>query len=391
MTQQWRLRGARVPEGARRWGLLVLLAVLAVVGFLTRQTAPTRLPLDPDSAGATGTKALTLILEEGAGADVEVFSGAPTEEFDTILVLVDNVSADTADRLRAHVDDGGVLVVTDAEGRLTPQLRSTAVPRTGFEVIERGCDVPALQDAANVEVGGEPLLNVPSGATGCYGEGRLSWLVVQPQAAGTIVVTGGPTWLTNRGIREADNVVLAAVLLAPHSGTRVGILRPEFAPAGAPRTRDRQTLVDLIPTPVKLAFAQLLVAFALMVLWRARRLGSPVSEPQPVRLAGSELVTAVGNLLRRTGSRARAADVLRTELRGLLGRRFGGAAGDDSTRLAETVAAHAGTDPAAIREVLDGADPRNDEELVLFAQRTESILHAVAVPPAAGEQRVDNE
>ena len=44
---------------------------------------------------------------------------------------------------------------------------------------------------------------------------------------------------------------------------------------------------------------QLALGFLVFALWKARRLGRPVAEPQPVELAASELTVAVGNLLQR--------------------------------------------------------------------------------------------
>ena len=49
-------------------------------------------------------------------------------------------------------------------------------------------------------------------------------------------------------------------------------------------------------------------------LWRARRLGRPVAEVQPVEIAGSELVVAVGNLLQKSGRPETAAERLRSDL-----------------------------------------------------------------------------
>ena len=69
------------------------------------------------------------------------------------------------------------------------------------------------------------------------------------------------------------------------------------------------TLVDLVPTDVRQAIIQLVVAFVLLVLWAGRRLGRPVLEPQPVAVEGAELVAAVGRLLdgRRRPDEAAAA------------------------------------------------------------------------------------
>ena len=63
-----------------------------------------------------------------------------------------------------------------------------------------------------------------------------------------------------------------------------------------------------------MALAQLLIAFVVFALWRGRRLGRPVAEVQPVEIAGSELVVAVGNLLQKAGRPEIAAERLRSDL-----------------------------------------------------------------------------
>ena len=74
---------------------------------------------------------------------------------------------------------------------------------------------------------------------------------------------------------------------------------------------------------MKLALAQLVGAFVLFVWWRSRRLGPPVSERLPVEIAGSELVAAVGDLLRRRGNPQRAAATVRADTRRVLAERLG--------------------------------------------------------------------
>ncbi|MPZ71996.1 MAG: hypothetical protein GEU74_01990 [Nitriliruptorales bacterium] len=379
------------PAGRLRRALpLVVLAVLGIVGVATSRSPDSTLPLDPDGTGPLGTKALRMILEE-VGADVEILTGAPDEPLDTVLVLVDNFDETAVDGLSRHVSAGGVLVVTDPGGPLTPRLRPAGRTGSGFGdlPLARRCNLPALRDAAQIRVGSEPVFRVPARATGCYRDGNLAWLVARPLGSGTVVSTGGAGWLTNRGIRSADNAVLAGALLAPRPGTKVGIVRPGLVPAGGDGSPPT-SISDLIPMSVKLALAQLFVAFCLIVLWRGRRLGKPLGEAQPVRLAGSELVIAVGNLLQRTGARSHAATLLRADLRGALSRRLSTVESDASV-LADAVAARSGVEHTRVMDALAGPDPGSDAELVLLAQRAETIRHAVLAPPESGDHLVDNE
>lgn len=368
---------ADIAFRVRRALPLVALGVfLVVAAALVTQPPSSGLPLDPRSTGADGTKALTMILQ-GVGADVTIVSAPPFDDFDTMAVLVDNLDDSTASQALAFADAGGVLLVTDPGGRITPRLRPAGASG-GFTpaLLDRGCDIDALRDVPMLRLRQAPLLKVPPGATSCYGRETLAWLVAQPRGAGVVIATGDQGWLTNGAIREEGYAALAVGLLAPEPGTRVGVLAPDFAAAGAAET----TLGDLIPAGVKTAFVQLLVAFGLLVALRARRLGQPLAESQQVRLAGSELVLAVGRLLQRTGARERAAALLRADLRTALAMRL--ASGDDDPdRLAAAVAARTSVSVEDARTVLSGPAPANDAELVTLAQRAESLRRAALAVP----------
>lgn len=379
----WLIESLRPGSRARRLapvaGLVVLLAVLSVV--FTRPT-PSGLPLDPRSTDGDGTKALTLVLQR-LGADVEILSGTVPTDTDTVLVLVDNLDVATAERLRDHARQGGVLVVTDPDGQVAQGARVAGPAGSGLldAVLRRDCELAALRDAAEVRVGLSSVLDVPDGAVGCYTRDRFAWLVVEPLGAGTLVTTGGPGFVTNALLGEADNAVLAAALLAPRPGTRVGILAPGFAPSQV----DGPTgLSDLIPRPLRFAALQLAIAFVLVALWRARRLGKPVREPQDVRLPGSELVVAMGTLLHRTAAHERAVSVLRNDLRRTLSERLGVAHDTPAEQLAETAASRTSAAADDILAVLVGPAPRTDTDLVALAQRAEAIRHAIVVPVASG-------
>jgi hypothetical protein len=123
--------------------------------------------------------------------------------------------------------------------------------------------------------------------------------------------------LVNQELGKADNSVLLASLLVPVEGTTVQVLQPPLPGGGC------AGLGDLIAPRVRLALWQLVIAFVLLALWRARRLGRPVVEPQPVQLPGAELVVAVGNLLQRAKGRGQAAGLLTDDLRRCLAERLG--------------------------------------------------------------------
>ena len=380
---QWLVEALRPGSRARRVapiaGVVLLLALLSVA--LSRPT-PSGLPLDPRSSDSDGTKALTLVLER-LGAEVDILDGPPTEDLDVLLVLVDNLDVNTAEQLRDHARAGGVLVVTDPDGMVAADARIGGAASAGIldAVLQRDCEIPAFADAAEARVGLSSVLFVPDGATGCYVKDEYAWLVIQSLGSGSLVTTGGPAFVTNALLGEADNTVLAAALLAPHPGTRVGILAPDFAPAVG---GGEQRLTDLIPLPLRLAALQLVIAFVVVVLLRGRRLGKPVREHQDVRLRGSELVVAVGTLLHRTSAHSRAVEVLRGDLRRTLSEHLGLPEDTDVQQLADTAAARTTATAEDILAVLAGPPPQTDTEFVALAQRAEAIRHAVVAPIVSG-------
>ena len=359
------------------WPWLALVAALLVAALAAGAPASEGPPLDPSSTGPAGTKALVDTLRL-LGADVSVQSEGPAPSTTTVLLLVDRLDEATRDDVAAWVDAGGTLVVTDVSSPLSPVAPVGSAELLFLDPeLRRDCEVSALRQVQRVDVPGAILLDVPAGTTGCFpGSGGVdegAWLVVAPAGDGTVVATGGAGFLTNSGLDDADNGLLATTLLAPARSERVVVLRPP-----APGTGDRG-LLDLVGRRWELAVVQLAVAFGVLVLRRSRRLGRPVLEPQPVALAGSELVVAVGELLQRAKGRDQAASVLREDLRRWLAERLGLPPATPADVVAEAVAASGSSDVTAdeVLTVLAGGPPANEDGLVALAHAVESIRRRV--------------
>ena len=188
-----------------------------------------------------------------------------------------------------------------------------------------------------------------------------------------MVRLGGASVLVNQELGKADNAVLLASLLVPAEGTTVQVLRPP-PPGGGDAG-----LTDLIAPRVKLALWQLVVAFVLLALWRARRLGRPVPEPQPVQLPGSELVVAVGNLLQRARGRGQAAGLLTDDLRRSLAERLGLPPSAPADQVADAAAARTGIPRERVLRRSPGPPP---------ATRPSSSPSAKPSTPSAGRSPV---
>jgi hypothetical protein len=102
-----------------------------------------------------------------------------------------------------------------------------------------------------------------------------------------------------------------------------------------------------------------------------------VVEHQPVKLAGSELVAAFGNLMQRAKGREQAATILRSALRLDLCHQLGLPLDMGAEDVADAAAARAGLVPERLRQALTGPPPRDESELVVLAQFIESIRQEV--------------
>jgi hypothetical protein len=372
--------GARSPVRRALPWVAVVLGVALVVAVAGRGAEEGN-PLDPASPGPLGTKGLVEVLR-GLGGRVTVSAGQPGTGTDTALLLSDDLTPQRRQGLLDWVRRGGTLVVADPSSGVT-RVEPTGSTRFGLldAEIERRCAVPALRDAERVAAPGGVVFEIPEGqgapgnrpdaTQACFPRNDGAWLLVQPLGGGTVVRLGGASALVNQELGEADNAILLASLLVPVEGTAVQVLQPPLPGGGT------AGLGDLIAPRVRLALWQLVLAFVLLALWRARRLGRPVAEPQPVQLPGAELVVAVGNLLQRAKGRGQAAGLLTDDLRRSLAERLGLPPSTPADQVADTVAERTGIPRERVLRTLTRSTPRDEAELVALSQAADTIRREV--------------
>lgn len=360
----------------RRWlpWAFVLLGLVLVV-LLAGGDDDSGEALDPRSTGPLGARGLVLLLEE-YDADVTIGPRPPdTDGYGVALMLTDRIGDAQERRLRSWVRDGGTLVVTDPFSNFAPAFdRGTG---SLFDDVDDSpyfrldCDLPSLSSTARIEVPDALLYRVRSESVGCFKRGEGAYLVARAEGRGTVVALAGGGPFTNELLDHADNAVLAVGLLAPRPGTQVSVLEPD-----APGSGD-EGLLDLVPRRLSAGLWQLVAAFGFVVLWRARRLGRPVAEPQPVEVAGSELVVAVGNLLQHAGRRDEAAGMLQLQLRRDLAERLGLPFDSPPEHFAAALAPF-GVDEVEVLAALSPSALADDRALVALARSIESLRREVA-------------
>lgn len=359
----------RVPRGVVVAAAVAAAALLAALaGGRPGRDGP---PLDPRSDGPLGTSALVSLLE-GLGSRVELSPGLPSPSDDIALVLHDRLDDGQIDALHRWVRSGGTLVVTDPSSPLTPAVVGGGSAPEG--TLDPGaCTISALRSIGTINGGAPVRFTVAESDDLCFGSrGTGAFVVTRALGTGQVAAVGGAAFVTNDLLGEADNAVLAATLLAPEPGGQV-----RFVDAPVPAGGGDKSLADLVPSGVKRALLQLAVAFVLYALWRAIRLGQPVAEDQPVELAGSELVAAIGRLLARTRSPGSAAETVRGALRRTLRARLGISADAPTDTLVQLTAARTATDTAAVEAAVGTGPVTTDAELVAVARAVASIHQEV--------------
>lgn len=332
-------------------GILVLVVLAAYFGSARSNAGP---PLDPDSTSPDGAKALVELIGR-LGGEVDVLDGSPPRDADVVLLLEDRLPNEQADEVEAWVRRGGTLVVADPTSLFTPRVGG------GVDgVLDGGCAVAGLDDIDRLDVGAALGYVDPVDADTCFPTAAgQSFVTVQASGDGSIVSLGGPEVFTNAFLDEVDNAVLAGRLLSG-DGRRTVFLRPTLAGGGD------DGLLDLVEPPARAALFQLLVVFLVVVAWRARRLGQPVPEPQPVQIQGSELTNAVGRLLQNNRRPDRAAAILRDHARRDLSSLLGLPLDAPGDVVESTLTARTALDQRSVRRAV--SDPvTSDESLVEVA------------------------
>ena len=397
-------------SGSGVWiGALVAVAALVVFLVLSAQR-PNGDPFDIRSAAPDGYRALSILLE-GRGAEVgrataaRALEGAPSSGQVLVVPDPDLLSDREAAAAESAAGAGAVVVF----GRLrqgasdadefglpgSPRIDARTQADTPAEPVGPGrCDIAGLSGLGPIDSAFADRWEA-QGQESCYGRGRDALVLRRTVGRGAVITLGSPYLWSNarlqpdkeHGGEPLDNAVVALRLLGPTGagatdGTRITFV--DAVPSAGVSPTGRQSPVALMPLPVKLAIVQLVAAFVLYAWWRARRLGAPVRERVPVDIAGSELVAAVGDLLRRRGSPDRAAVVLRADVRRDLARRLGIPPDAPPASLVVVVAARTGRPAEQVAAALSDGPVGSAESLVrlthtLDAMRQE-VLHGHPVP-----------
>ncbi|MFG1776043.1 DUF4350 domain-containing protein [Micromonospora sp. NPDC049048] len=229
------------------------------------------------------------------------------------------------------------------------------------------------------------------------GTGRVVWLDLDGPAPPPVFgdgSTGSPAWSPTPGGSTGYGGPGSGTGTGRGDGTGDG--RPGAETGGdsddgespddprADRPDPPNPLWSAFPGWLWALLAQLAVAALLAALWRARRLGPPAPEPLPVTVRSAETVLGRARLYEKAGARDAAARTLRAAALDRLTPRLHLPPTAPPTDVAAAVAARTGDDPRWTDEVLHGAEPGNDQELLDLARALDRLTRVVAPPAADG-------
>ena len=175
----------------------------------------------------------------------------------------------------------------------------------------------------------------------------------------------------NDRLGKVDNGLLAVTLLAPRPDSRVAVLQPAVAGDG------HRSLTDLVSPRVKLALLQLVIAFAIVVLWRARRLGGRCSRPNPCTSRGPSSWPRWATFSSGPGDGPTPPRCCATTCAVPSPTGWACRPRRRRARVADAAAARTGIAGDRVRAALEEPPPATEEDLVVLAQTVEAIRQEV--------------
>lgn len=344
-------------------------ALLAIVeGLVTGGVSANR--LDPDSAGREGARALATILRDH-GVDVRTVDAPSGDPDTTVFVPFPDLVAVTAPSALTAAGNARELVVAEPNAEELDAMRvPVAVSAHPPErVVDPACDQPDATAAGDVRLGGKSF-GAPENAVTCYPIDGVATMVEVETFGRRITVLGSGSLFTNERLGDHGNAALALRLLTRHPTVEWVYPRHLHLPDSG---EGGTSVFDLLPHRFWVAFAEVLVAFLLLALWRGRRLGPVVAEPLPVVVRAAEAVEGRARLYESAHARGRAADALRAGLRDRLVRALGLAPDAARETLVAAVTARTHRDAIYVDSLLYGPPPADDEALVRLAAALDQL------------------
>ncbi|WP_460799693.1 DUF4350 domain-containing protein [Microbacterium sp. GXF0217] len=373
---------AAPPRRTRRvlgWIVIVLLVVgaaLLIMRIGTATSVPFRGGGDPDGTGEHGMLALAEILRD-QDVEVEVVRSRADAiaaiEDDTTLVMTDPYTL-SDEAVQQLIDPANRVVLLSASSRMLSLLElgeSTAASTAA--AVTASCELPEFARVGEIHPG---RLFVPAdGVTGCYtDEDGNAALLIDESADARRAMIDGTRLFGNGYLAEDGNAALGLALLG-QTGHVVWYV-PSFADTDL-EAQTEPSLGELTPDWVTPAIVMLLLAGVAAGVWRGRRFGPLVAETLPVTVRASETMHGRARLTAKAADAAHAAEAIRAGTIRRLARRLGLHDRAGAGEVADAVADRLRTPRTGVQDLLNGALPASDDQLIDHARRLSDLESAI--------------
>ena len=359
----------------------VIIAVMVVVfalfvGSITLRTPDSRGALDPESASESGALALAELLRD-QGIEITIArtrtEAAAALSDDSTLVMADPfaLSDQAVQDLLAPADR--TVILSSASRLLRVLDLGENAPATSDAVLTAECALPELANVGDVRP--DRFFTPAVGVTGCYTDSDgAAALLVDDDGDRRVALIEGSTLFSNEHLAENGNAALGLALLG--QGDHVVWYVPSLGDSDI-EAQSPDTLATLTPTWVSPAILLLLLAGVVAGIARGQRFGPLVAETLPVTVRASETMLGRARLTAKAADAAHAAEALRDGSLRRLAARLGLTARSTPNEIADAASDRLHVPRGSLHDLLAGALPANDAELIDTARRLAELEAAV--------------
>ncbi|MGX1791375.1 DUF4350 domain-containing protein [Microbacterium sp. NPDC055312] len=372
---------AAPPRPGRRadvLGWVFVVALLVGIALLSLRLVTTAPPLEgvlhPESPAPGGAKAIAeLVRQQGTEVEVVRSRAAAVAALDpgSTLVLTDPVAL-TDDAVLDLLGGADRVVLLSTSARML-DLLDLGTGTGGLGAVDSGCDRAEFAETGTVET--ERMFQPAGGVDGCFrGADGGAALLIADRDGTRISFIEATRMLSNRHLAENGNAALGLALLAQtdHVVWYVGSLDD-----GDRVADDSATLGELTPAWLTPAILLLLLAGIAAIWWRGARFGPLVSESLPVTVRASETMHGRARLTAKAADAPHAAAAIRAGTRARLARRLALSPRATDVEVADAASDRLGVPRGSLHDLLGGAPPADDRELVELARRLAELETAV--------------
>ncbi|MBI2266100.1 MAG: DUF4350 domain-containing protein [Armatimonadetes bacterium] len=366
-------------------GALALAAVFVWMSEGGGQKSPIRLVPSTHNVGATGTKALYLLLEK-LGCDTGRWKH-PLDDFlsqdaEMLVVIQPSlpVARKEAQALGRWVRKGHTLLLIGDNSALFDEFHIEPVedpdPSSGdgSVSVQVTGDSPYLRNVRKMALQSPFRLSSVSSGKMLFSDGKGGVLLSQDLGKGHVLALCDPHIADNTGIKEEDNSILLTNLIHENCADSK-VLFDEFHHGYVEQRAAR----EMITPGMRIGIVQIVLALVLFYLSRSFRFGAARPMPSKRIRSSLEYVISLANMYRKISARSIAARSLARGLKRRMARALGAQPNAPSETIAELGAKRWTISREELLQAMNMAsrgaksDLLSDRELLSLAQQFEAI------------------